>query len=198
MSDDTKSPFENPMDQTGGAVTDPPILGWTTLRKKVGENSYATINITIKDTNDNRFITRMQGQIAAWQNVGYEHADPPQRTFGGGGGGGKPGGQTRRPKIDPPEDGRFTVDAFDVFKYNDKANVHAIAHLEAGDIQVADWEGRQLKAAQALMQNKFADWETWEPGVEHPVTFETHKVVAVATKSATGKWSIKSYEVVAK
>jgi len=170
-----------------------PFVCFTEFRKKVGDDEYAVLHITIRDADDTNGLLRVNQLVDNMVVRGWQHADSPRAQKGSWGGGGK--GKPK--KVEIPADGRFEVRAFTKARFADKDNLRVYG--VNGEETVA-WEGRAMKEfLEANMgvtpvQDTFSGWASWTLDEEHVVSFQNNAIVAQCAKSQkSGAWYVKEF-----
>lgn len=172
-----------------------PFVCFTEFRKKLGDDEYAVIHLTIRDEDDSHGVLRLNELIKSMVASGWQHADSPKAQRGGWG-----VGKGNKPKkVEIPENGRFEVRALARAHFSDKDNIRVYG---VNGEESVDWEGRALKgllvnqSAIKAIQDAFGGWATWELNQEKPVAFHSNKLIARCEKSQkSGSWYIKEFLV---
>lgn len=169
-----------------------PFVCFTEFRKKLGDEDYAVVHITVRDEDDLRGQERVEALIERWTAKGWQHADSPKAQRGGWG-----GGKSKPKKVEIPENGRFEVRAFMRAHFADKDNIRVYG--VNGEETVA-WEGRALKEFLAkhltiqAVQDAFLGWSAWTLNEEKVVGFQNNRVIAQCEKSKnSGSWYVKEF-----
>lgn len=170
-----------------------PFVCFTEFRKKVGDDDYAVLHITLRDADDQNGMLRLNRLVDDMVAKGWQHADSPRPQKGSWGGGGK--GKPK--KVEISADGRFEVRALTKAHFAEKDNLRVYG--VNGEETVA-WEGRAMKEFLVAntgiqpVQDAFSGWAAWALNEEHAVMFQNNVIVAQCVKSPTsGSWYVKEF-----